>query len=60
MDAVANVPVPLKATLCEKEYFVFVVSLTYKNKLSEVEKHIDAHIAYLEKFYVIKMCIKCA
>ncbi|WP_434357006.1 YciI family protein [Parasalinivibrio latis] len=30
---------------------MFIVSLTYKVELSEVEKHIDAHIAYLEEHY---------
>ena len=30
---------------------MFVVSLTYKAELSEVDKHIDAHISYLEEQY---------
>jgi uncharacterized protein YciI len=30
---------------------VFVVSLTYKVELSEVDKHINDHVAYLEKYY---------
>ena len=30
---------------------MFVVSLTYKTDISEVEKHIEAHITYLEKYY---------
>ncbi|UTD53941.1 YciI family protein [Halomonas sp. MS1] len=30
---------------------MFVVSLTYKVELSEVDKHINDHIAYLEKHY---------
>jgi len=30
---------------------VFIVSLTYKTELFEVDKHIDAHIDYLEKYY---------
>ena len=30
---------------------MFIVSLTYKTELSEVDKHIDAHITYLEKYY---------
>ncbi len=30
---------------------MFIVALTYKVDLSEVEKHIDAHIHYLEKYY---------
>ena len=29
---------------------MFVVLLTYKTNLAEVDKHIKAHIAYLEKF----------
>jgi len=32
---------------------VFIVSLTYKKSLAEVEKHIKAHIAYLEKYYAL-------
>ena len=30
---------------------MFIVSLTYKTELSEVDKHIDDHITYLEKYY---------
>jgi uncharacterized protein YciI len=30
---------------------VFILSLTYKTELSEVDKHIEAHISYLEKYY---------
>lgn len=30
---------------------MFVVSLTYTKDLSEVDKHIAPHIAYLEKYY---------
>ncbi|NQY64786.1 MAG: GTP cyclohydrolase [Alteromonadaceae bacterium] len=30
---------------------MFVVSLTYKKELSEVDQHISGHIAYLEKYY---------
>lgn len=30
---------------------MFVVSLTYIRDLSEVEKHLDAHIAYLDRQY---------
>ncbi len=33
---------------------MFVVSLTYTKDLSEVDKHIDAHIAYLEKYYALE------
>ncbi|MCP5413375.1 MAG: hypothetical protein H6961_01955 [Chromatiaceae bacterium] len=30
---------------------MFVVSLTYKAELSEVDNYISEHIAYLEKYY---------
>jgi len=30
---------------------MFIVSLTYKKELCEVEKLIDAHIQFLEKYY---------
>lgn len=30
---------------------MFVVSLTYKTELTEVDKHIDDHVKYLEKYY---------
>lgn len=30
---------------------MFIVSLTYKTELSEVDKHIEGHIAFLEKYY---------
>lgn len=30
---------------------MFVVSITYKVELSEVDKHIDAHVSYLDKYY---------
>mgnify|MGYP000628022598 CR=1 FL=1 len=30
---------------------MFIVSLTYKTELSEVDKHIEDHIAFLEKYY---------
>lgn len=32
---------------------MFVVSLTYTKDLSEVDRHIEPHIAYLEKFYAL-------
>ncbi len=32
---------------------MFVVSLTYTRDLSEVDKHIEPHIAYLEKYYAL-------
>ncbi len=30
---------------------MFIVSLAYKVELSEVDNHIEAHIAYLHKYY---------
>lgn len=30
---------------------MFVISITYKKELSEVDKHIKNHVAYLEKYY---------
>ena len=30
---------------------MFIVSLTYKAELSEVDKHIEGHIQFLEKYY---------
>ncbi|GAA3936169.1 YciI family protein [Litoribacillus peritrichatus] len=36
---------------------MFVVSLTYKKDLSEVDQHIDAHVQYLEKYYAEKVFI---
>ena len=30
---------------------MFIVSLTYKTELSEVDKQIEDHIAFLEKYY---------
>jgi len=30
---------------------MFIVSLTYKTDLSEADKHFDAHIAFIEKYY---------
>jgi len=30
---------------------VFIVSLTYKSELSEVDKYIEAHVTFLEKYY---------
>lgn len=30
---------------------MFLVSLTYKVELAEVDKHIAEHVAYLEKYY---------
>lgn len=30
---------------------MFIVSLTYKKELSEVEKYFDAHMAYVKKYY---------
>lgn len=33
------------------ETSVFVVSLTYKVELSEVDQYINDHVAYLDKYY---------
>ncbi|WP_417760357.1 YciI family protein [Shewanella sp.] len=30
---------------------MFIVSLTYRCDLSEIERHLPAHIAYLDKYY---------
>ncbi len=30
---------------------MFIISLTYKTELSEVDRHISDHISYLEKYY---------
>ena len=30
---------------------MFIVSLTYKAELSEVDKHIESHVSFLEKYY---------
>ena len=30
---------------------MFIVSLTYKTELSEVDQHIEAHVTFLEKYY---------
>ncbi|WP_226649501.1 YciI family protein [Microbulbifer variabilis] len=30
---------------------MFIVSLTYKAELAEVDKHIEGHVAFLEKYY---------
>ncbi len=35
----------------EQEYRMFIISISYKVDLSEVEKHINEHIAYLDKYY---------
>jgi len=32
---------------------MFIVSLTYKAELSEVDQYIDQHICYLEKYYAL-------
>ncbi len=32
---------------------MFIISLTYKKALSEVDQYIDAHIKYLEKYYAL-------
>ena len=30
---------------------MFIVSLTYKTELSEVDRYIEAHVTFLEKYY---------
>jgi uncharacterized protein YciI len=30
---------------------MFIISLTYKKPIEEIEKHIEEHIAFLEKYY---------
>jgi len=30
---------------------VFIISLTYKAELTEVDKHIEGHVTFLEKYY---------
>lgn len=42
---------PLNAALYEMENSVYVVSLSYKVDLSEVDNYIDEHVAFLEKYY---------
>ena len=32
---------------------MFIVALTYKAELSEVDQYIDEHISYLEKHYAL-------
>jgi len=34
---------------------MFIVSLEYTKDLVEVDKHIDAHVSYLHKFYAQKI-----
>ncbi|MDP2560015.1 YciI family protein [Psychrobium sp. 1_MG-2023] len=36
---------------------MYVISLTYTKDLSEVDQHIDSHIAFLEKHYAAKKFI---
>lgn len=36
---------------------MFIASLTYKVELSEVDKHLDAHVAYLKKYYALNKFI---
>lgn len=36
---------------------MFIVSLSYKKDISEVEKFIDAHIQFLDKYYASKKFI---
>ncbi len=30
---------------------MYIIELTYNKDISEVEKHLEAHIEYLEKYY---------
>lgn len=34
---------------------MFIVSLEYIKELSEVDRHMDAHVIYLQKFYMQKI-----
>jgi uncharacterized protein YciI len=36
---------------------MFIISLTYKKDISEVEKHIESHIQFLDKYYSDKKFI---
>lgn len=36
---------------------MFIVSLTYKKDISEVEKFLEAHVEFLDKFYAEKKFI---
>jgi len=31
---------------------MFIVSITYKKKLADVDRHLDAHVAYLKNCYM--------
>jgi uncharacterized protein YciI len=37
--------------ISEKEKDMFIVSLTYRRSLEEVDCHLDAHVAYLKQEY---------
>ena len=32
---------------------MFIIILTYQKELSEVEKHLESHRAYLDKYYAL-------
>lgn len=36
---------------------MFIVSLTYKTEISEVERYIDLHVQFLDKYYAEKKFI---
>jgi uncharacterized protein YciI len=36
---------------------MFIVSLTYKTPIEEVEKHIADHVAFLDKYYALNIFI---
>lgn len=36
---------------------MFIISLCYKKELSEVDKYIDAHVEFLEKYYALGVFI---
>ena len=40
-----------------KERDIFIISLHYKGGLDAVEKHLDAHVAYLKEEYAKGNCI---
>lgn len=39
----------------KKEFALFVITLTYKKAIEEVEKHLAGHIQYFEKYYAEKV-----
>jgi uncharacterized protein YciI len=49
----SNYPFGIK----HKQYGMFIVSLSYKKDLHEVEKLLDRHVAFLDKYYAQKKFI---